>query len=103
MHALHPRDGGPLHRIGKKHLSLVVGLSLLPAPAMADGLIDALVRRFAQSDFEFLRAKSNAPYLPVAWVTATSYQEGAFTMPNGVQSEATFQQSSISQGALVPI
>jgi hypothetical protein len=103
IHALNLQEGGPLHRIDKKHLSLVFGLSLLSAPALADGLIDTLVRRFAQSDFEFLRAKSNAPYLPVAWATASSYQEGAFTLPNGAQSNATFQQSSISQGALVPI
>ena len=78
-------------------------LLLVAASAHADGVVDALVRRFAQSDFAFIRAQSNAPFLPLAWITPTTYEEVAFTRPDGTEPGATFQQSSVSEGALVPI
>ena len=71
--------------------------------ARAEGLVESLVRRFAQSDFEFLRARSNAPFLPLAWATLTGYDEGTFTRPDGGETAVTFRQNSISQGAFVPI
>ncbi len=80
-----------------------LGLSLLAAtPACADGLVDSLVRRFAQSDFEFLRARNNVPFLPLAWVTVTGYETGTFA-PSGAGQTTTFRQSSISQGAFLPV
>jgi len=78
-------------------------LALLSCGARADGIIDAVVTRFAQSDFEFIRAKSNVPFLPIAWLAVTGYQEGQFDRPDGTDSGVTFQQSSISQGAFAPI
>lgn len=98
--ARHRRDG--LRACGLRTCELIA-CALLNTQAHGDGLVDSLVRRFAQSDFEFLRAKSNAPFLPLAWVTATGYNESRFTRPNGSTTAVTFQQSSISQGALLPI
>ena len=84
-------------------LFAAASLSLLALAAHADGVVEAVVRRFAQSDFEFLRAQSNAPFLPLAWVTLTGYQEGSFARPDGEDSDVTFRQSTISEGAFAPI
>jgi hypothetical protein len=82
----------------------LAGVALLGASAPhADGLVDALVRRFAQSDFRFLRAQSNAPFLPLAWVSATSYEQAIFTRADGTMPETTFHQASVSQCALLPL
>jgi hypothetical protein len=85
-------------------LCVVLALPLRPiASARAEGLVESLVRRFAQSEFEFMRAQSNAPFLPLAWATLTGYDEGTFTRPDGGETAVTFRQTSISQGAFVPI
>ena len=76
---------------------------LLSSTVMADGLVDSLVRRFGESDFVFVRAKSNAPLPPMAWVTASGYQESEFRQVDGGPSDVTYQQTSLSQAALVPI
>lgn len=83
---------------------LIAAATSLPSGgACAEGLVDNLVQRFAHSDFEFLRAKSNAPFLPLAWVTATNYQRGEFDRPDDTEAAVTFQQRSISQGAFIPL
>jgi hypothetical protein len=85
-------------------LCVVLALPLPPIGLVrAEGLVESLVRRFAQSDFEFMRAQSNAPFLPLAWATLTGYEEGTFTRPDGGETAVTFHQTSISQGAFVPI
>jgi hypothetical protein len=80
-----------------------LGLWLLATTACADGVVDALARRFAESEFELLRARSNAPFLPLAWVTLTGYDEGTFQRPDGSVTAATFRQSTLSQAAFIPI
>jgi hypothetical protein len=77
-------------------------MTLLTATARSDGIVDAMVRRFSQSDFEFIRAKSNVPFLPAAWVTLATYNEGEFTRPNDSDAKLSFHQTSASQGAFVP-
>ncbi len=74
-----------------------------PAPAMAEGLIDTLVRRFSESEFEFVRAQSNAPFPPAAAIGTSVYQESAFRRADGTDSEVTFQQAAISEYAFLPI
>lgn len=86
-----------------RHACAICMLVLLATGVRAEGVVDSLVRRFSQSDFEFLRARSNAPFLPLAWLTVTGYDQSEFTQPDGVKSAITFQQASISQGALVPV
>jgi hypothetical protein len=71
--------------------------------AAADGLIDALVQRFAQSDFEFIRVQNNAPFMPIAWVSTTGYQEVQLTGQDGGLASVQYRQSSVSQGAFVPV
>ncbi len=89
-------------KLGRR-LSSILAFSFAAASAQAEGLVDSLVRRFTESEFEFLRAKSNAPFLPLAWVTATAYDEGEFRMPDGNGTPITFSQTSFSQGAFAPI
>src|SRR5262245_6442825 len=73
------------------------------APALADGLIDTLVQRFASSEFVFTRAQSNAPLPPPAALTTNRYQEFAFRPADGAAPEITAEQQSVSQYALLPI
>src|SRR5262245_52351015 len=81
-----------------------VALSALHAsPACAEGLIDTLVQRFAQSDFEFVRARNNAPFVPLAWLTASTYDDTALRRADGSSTGVSSQQTSISEGVLVPI
>jgi hypothetical protein len=102
MNAICRRPGVP---IAPKAVQLVVcsWLSVAAPTAYAEGFVDALVRRFAQSDFEFLRAQTNAPFLPLAWLNVTGYQEGEFTRPDGGLTSVTFRQATISQGAFLPL
>ncbi|HEY5809878.1 MAG TPA: hypothetical protein VIT67_18030 [Povalibacter sp.] len=81
----------------------VATVLLQTPPAMADGLIGALVQRFAQSDFEFVRGQSNAPFPPAASLTTSVYQESEFRRPDDADSDVTFQQAAVSQYALLPI
>lgn len=91
----------PLRAVGT--MLAVLPACFVASTAGAEGLVDALVRRFSASDFEFVRARSNAPLLPVAWATATGYQEGAFSLADGSSSQVRFQQTSVSQGAFAPL
>jgi hypothetical protein len=102
MHGIHRKQNGS---VGRNAPQLAAWLLLfLTAPiAHAEGLVDTLVRRFAQSDFEFLRAQSNAPFLPLAWLNVTGYQEGQFTPTNSDVTNATFQQRTVSQGVFLPL
>ena len=72
--------------------------------ASADGLMDALVTRFAQSDFEFLRGNSDVPFVPLAWVSSTYYNDSTFTQPgNNSASEVGYRQTNLSEAALLPV
>src|SRR5262245_22338828 len=94
----------PMHARTRIGCSALVALSLqLPVPASADGLVDTLVRRFGESEFVFVRAQNNAPFLPIAWVAATAYQESSFRRPDGTESNVTSEQTSVTQGAFAPI
>ncbi len=61
MNAPH-RDDSWILRLGRT--GCICAGMLAAAAAQAEGLVDSVVRRFAQSDFEFMRAQSNAPFLP---------------------------------------
>ncbi len=81
----------------------VVCLAVLSANrASAEGLVDALVRRFAESDFEFSRVRSNAPFMPIAWINATGYQEATLRRRHD-DGLVNAEQRSFSQGAFVPL
>jgi hypothetical protein len=82
---------------------IVAATLQLPAHTRADGVVDTIVRRFAESEFVFVRAQNNAPFLPLAWVSSTAYQESAFRRPDGAESNVSFEQVALAQGALVPI
>ena len=74
-----------------------------PAPAPADGLLDALVTRFAQSDFIFPRGNSDVPFIPLGWISATEYNRASFTRPDNSSSDVDYRQSNLSEGALLPV
>lgn len=78
-------------------------VSCMARNAAADGLVDTLVKRFAESDFVFTRVSSNASLPPLAKVAATGYSQAEFSNPDGGASGTTAQQSTFSQYVLVPI
>jgi hypothetical protein len=85
-------------------LALVVSCSLLlqAGPARAGGL-EGWIHSFAQSDFQFSRTASNAPFPPMAWADVASYGETKFTSLDEALPSIALKQRSFSQAALVPI
>lgn len=53
------------------------------------------------SQFQFRRSSSNAPYLQLAWLDATHYGNTSLRRPDG-SSAGSYEQDSISQGLLLP-
>ena len=72
--------------LSRLRFSLLLGIGCAwPCLALGDGLIDALVQRFARSEFEFMRAQSNAPLPPPAALSearhgATDATYGYYTL-----------------------
>lgn len=92
------------NRLGDRAHSLIaMALLVFANEGHAEGLVESLVLRFSQSDFEFLRARSNVPFLPVAWVSATEYEASQLNPTNDALPTLSSQQSAVSQGAFVPI
>ena len=73
--------------------------AFLPQIACGESLVAALARRFADSEFAFMRAQSNAPLPPAAWVTLTGYEEVQVTRTDFPLAAVEFQQATLSQGA----
>lgn len=77
--------------------------AFLPRLACAESLVAALARRFADSEFAFMRAQSNAPLPPAAWVTLTGYEDVQITRTDSPVADVEFQQATLSQGAFLPV
>jgi hypothetical protein len=75
----------------------------LPQLTHAEGFVAALARRFADSEFEFMRAQSNAPLPPLAWASLTGYENVQVTHTDSTVAGIEFQQTSLSEGAFLPI
>jgi hypothetical protein len=84
-------------RIG---VSLAYALLLYPPGANA-GTFDNWIRGFAESDIVFERAQSNVPFAPLAYVDASYYGDSEVRRPG--EKSLTFDQTSISQAAVLPI
>jgi hypothetical protein len=83
--------------------ALLFLLSFAGDRSHADALIDELVRRFSESDIQFQRTESDVPFVPVAWLSASDYQETQFVRPDGSSTDLSYRQSSFSEGALLPL
>jgi hypothetical protein len=79
-------------------LALLTGLTLCgcSADAAADWLGD-LMQSFAESDIQFQRSDSNVPFRPVAFLSATHYNDLELTADD--VSVGSFDQTTVSQGA----
>jgi hypothetical protein len=78
-------------------------LFVAAANARAEGLLDALVERFSMSEIQVLRAKSNAPFLPLAWATVSGYSDAQLRRSDGSDAKQVVDQSALSEGAFLPI
>lgn len=55
---------------------------------------------FAQSDIEFSRSTSNAPFLPLAFAGYNHYQDSDVKLGDG--RSISFTQDTVTQGAVLP-
>lgn len=81
-------------------LLLLCTWSVSPPSHSADA--GAWMQAFAESQFKFRHAESNAPYIQLAWLDATHYGSTTLKGPDG-SSVASYGQDSISQGLLLPL
>jgi hypothetical protein len=88
-----------------KTLQSLAAVLLLATAAnvRADGLVDSLVERFSMSEIQVLRAQNNAPFLPLAWATASGYSKAQLKRSDGSGTDMTVDQSALSEGAFLPI
>ncbi|MBB6095178.1 hypothetical protein HNQ60_004068 [Povalibacter uvarum] len=78
------------------------GLLILSSAGAIAGTLDDAAKRFAESDFVFNRARSDIPFIPFAWASATFYDESRFLLPSGEPGELTFEQQSVSEATFLP-
>lgn len=64
------------------------------------GFIQTTINDFQQSDFEFQRSISNAPFPPISFVSVSSYSEVEFNQPDG--SKGQYDLDSMSAMGAVP-
>lgn len=64
------------------------------------GFVQRTINQFEQSDFEFQRSISNAPFPPLGFLSGTSYSNVEVDAPDGGQLE--YDVDRISQMAAVP-
>ena len=79
-------------------LWLTAGCAITPI-SHAD-LITEWAEAFAQSDIEFSRSTSNAPFLPLAFAGYNHYQESDVELGDG--RSLSFTQDTVTQGAILP-
>jgi hypothetical protein len=79
-----------------------LALALNTGAAADPAAFDALARRFAESEFIFNRGRSDIPFVPLAWIDASSYGQSRFLTPSGNRSDLSFEQKAVSEGTLVP-
>ncbi len=66
-------------------------------------MLDEFTRRFADTDFVLNRARSDVPFIPMAWLYASRYGESEFASKGGAPSGVDFRESTVSEGTIVPI
>ena len=81
----------------------LLGLLVLLNPPVCNAGIDEWVRQIAESDFSFNRAQTNVPFAPLAWVEAEHFGVTRFVAPGDVPTDASFRQSTLSEGAVLPV
>ena len=74
---------------------------LAPSAALSGGP-EEMARKFAESEFVFTRARSDIPFVPLAWADAALYDESRFIGPSGEASDVSFEQRTLSEGTLIP-
>ena len=83
-----------------RRLPVVLLLVALPLAAQ-ESFIQRVTQEFAASEIVFPRAVSNAPFVPLAFVGATSYGDAEVDGREGVNAE--YDVSTVSQMAMLPI
>ncbi len=64
---------------------------------------EQVARQFMESDFIFSRAKSDVPFVPLAWIDLDSYQESTLRTPSSDTRDLSFRQTSLSEATLLPV
>jgi len=91
----------PLARYLHPFASIALALLLLQAGNGYCSGIEVLMQRFAMSEFVFQRTRSNAPFPPLAYLSAQSYHNSEIN--TGSQGTVKFDQTSVSQAVVAPL
>jgi hypothetical protein len=80
-------------------------LVLLALAANAEAAsLDQLSQKFLDSDFIFNRTQSDVPFVPLAWLDVSSYQDTTYRTPSGDDIDGlSFRQTSVSEATLLPV
>jgi hypothetical protein len=65
--------------------------------------LDQISRQFLDSDFIFSRTQSDVPFVPLAWIDMSSYQDSTYRTPSDEVHDLSFRQTSLSEATLVPV
>ncbi|HKE95313.1 MAG TPA: hypothetical protein VKB34_13460, partial [Povalibacter sp.] len=82
--------------------AVLAAVLLVPLMARPAGF-EEMARRFAESDFVFNRARSDIPFVPLAWADVSVYERSRFLLPSGDASDVSFQQRTLSEATLIPV
>jgi hypothetical protein len=82
-------------------LSIACLALLTLATPVSAGMLDDWLQRFADSDIELARSSSNVPFLPLAYLSLTRYNDIEARGSDG--TTLSFDQNAGSQGAALPL
>src|SRR3954470_24027820 len=88
--------------IAASSCALLLLLLTLATPARAASF-EQVARQFMESDFVFSRAKSDAPFVPLAWIDLNSYQASTIRQAASQIRDLSLRQTSLSEATLLPV
>jgi hypothetical protein len=78
-------------------------LLLAFASSVEAASLEQISRQFLDSDFIFSRTQSDVPFVPLAWIDMSSYQDSTYRTPGGEIRDKSFRQTSLSEATLLPV
>jgi hypothetical protein len=87
---------------GAAAFALCAALGTLPWPARAESPFAGVLDKLRASDIDFQRGASNAPFIPVASLSARHYGRGRL-VDGGDNTVLEFEQDTVSASALLPL
>jgi hypothetical protein len=84
-------------------LSVAVGVAASIANAQGESWLDATLLKLRETEFEFSRAESDVPFIPVVSVSHSEYGRTRFARTDGTGSDVEFRTGNTAGYALLPL